>query len=98
MKIEIKELSRFEIAFNCDGFFERDSRYSGVALCLLRIFIKAMQNEGYGATAIARVIKMSRRMVYVHGNKATPLECAFAEEFVANDDFKYNGCLGDYNV
>lgn len=93
--IDIKEMKRFEQAFDCKGLFE-EKHALGVALILTRIFVYAMTCEGYTYSVIARSMNKSRPMIYVYLAGVTEIEKSLAMEFVGNDDFKYNGFLGKY--
>ena len=93
--IDAKEMIRFEQAFNCKGLFE-EKHALGIALILTRIFVYAMTCEGYKYSVIARSINKSRPMIYAYLVNTTDIEKSLALEFIGNDDYKYNGFLGNY--
>ena len=93
--INAKEMIRFEQAFNCKGLFE-EKHALGIALILTRIFVYAMTCEGYKYSVIARSINKSRPMIYAYLANTTDIEKSLALEFIGNDEYRYNGFLGNY--
>lgn len=88
-------IEEFEKVFNCRGLL-RKKTVRGTALSLTRIFIKILSLQGANNAEIGRILNRGRSVIGYHLLNITPIEVKYAEKFIKNKNFKYDGSLGNY--
>lgn len=93
--INLLTIEEFEKAFFCEGLL-RKKTVRGTALSLTRIFIKILSLQGANNAEIGRILNRGRAVIGYHLLNTSPIEVKYAEKFIKNKKFRYDGGLGNY--